>query len=111
MRLMSEVLPCPALIVYSRPGCHLCDEALAALDRVIADRGRAGLPQPGVEVVDIEKDAELLRRHLEKIPVLRLGSLVLPLATNEAGIRRFLTATLDAHSTSAAATNLDAHSA
>ena len=111
MRLMSEVVPSSTLTVYSRPGCHLCEEALASLDRVLAERGRAGLPQPGVEVVDIEGDAELLRRYVETIPVLHLGSAELPLATSEAGIRRFLAATLDAPSASAAAPNLNVSSA
>jgi glutaredoxin len=45
--------------LYGRPGCHLCDDAQAVLDRV-------GHPY---EVVNIEDDEALHRRYLERIPV------------------------------------------
>ena len=47
------------LTLYSRPGCHLCDDARAVLDRV----GEA------YEEVDIESDDALHKRYLERIPV------------------------------------------
>jgi glutaredoxin len=50
------------LVLYSRPGCHLCDEARAALERI-------GHP---FDEVDIERDDELHRRYLERIPVVAL---------------------------------------
>jgi glutaredoxin len=50
------------LVLYGRPGCHLCDDARAALQRI-------GHP---FEEVDIEADDELLRRYLERIPVVAL---------------------------------------
>jgi glutaredoxin len=50
------------LVLYGRPGCHLCDDARAALQRI-------GHP---FEDVDIEADDELLRRYLERIPVVAL---------------------------------------
>ena len=53
--------------LYSRPGCHLCDEARAALERV---RARAAF---SLQEVNIESDAELHRRYLERIPVVALG--------------------------------------
>jgi glutaredoxin len=49
--------------LYSRPGCHLCEDARAALERV---RERA--PFALVEV-DIERDDALHRAYLERIPV------------------------------------------
>jgi glutaredoxin len=49
--------------LYGRPGCHLCDDARAALERVRADRPFA------LEEVDIERDAKLFKRYLERIPV------------------------------------------
>ena len=52
--------------LYSRPGCHLCDDARAALERV---RERA--PFELVEV-DIESDDALHRAYLERIPVVEL---------------------------------------
>jgi glutaredoxin len=57
----------PTLTLYSRPGCHLCDEARAALERV-----RARTPF-AVREVDISTDDSLHRRYLERIPVVALG--------------------------------------
>jgi glutaredoxin len=55
------------VVLYGRPDCHLCDEARAGLERLQAD----GLDFE-VEEVDIESDAELHRRFLERIPVVEL---------------------------------------
>jgi glutaredoxin len=52
--------------LYGRPGCHLCDDARAALERV-----RAAEPF-ALEEVDIEQDAALHARYLERIPVIAL---------------------------------------
>ena len=49
----------PHVIVYSRPGCHLCDEAKAA----ISDAG------VHFEEINIESDPELLRKYKYDIPV------------------------------------------
>ena len=49
------------------PGCHLCDDARAALERV---RARATF---SLHEVDITTDDELHRRYLERIPVVALG--------------------------------------
>lgn len=59
----------------SRPGCHLCDEALAELNGFIALKVGAGELGPGTitEVVNIESDDELHRRYLERIPVIMVG--------------------------------------
>ena len=52
----------PHVIVYSRPGCHLCDEAKAS----ISDAGVS------FEEIDIESDAELLRKYKYDIPVVMI---------------------------------------
>jgi glutaredoxin len=52
--------------LYGKPGCHLCEDARAALERV---RGRVPF---ALEDVDIERDDELHRRYLERIPVVEL---------------------------------------
>jgi glutaredoxin len=52
--------------LYGRPGCHLCDDAQAALERV-----RSAHPF-ALEQVDIERDDALLARYLERIPVIAL---------------------------------------
>ena len=50
------------LTLYGRPGCHLCDDARAILERV---------GEPFAEV-DIEQDDRLHARLLERIPVVVL---------------------------------------
>jgi glutaredoxin len=55
------------ITLYGRPGCHLCDEAREALERV-----RTQAPFT-LEEVDIERDDDLLRRYLERIPVVSLN--------------------------------------
>jgi glutaredoxin len=57
----------PTLTLYSRPGCHLCDDARAALERV---RARAPFD---LREVNIESDDSLHSRYLERIPVVALG--------------------------------------
>ena len=52
--------------LYGKPGCHLCDDARDALQRV-----RATAPFTLVEV-DITADDDLHRRYLERIPVVCL---------------------------------------
>ncbi len=52
--------------LYTRPGCHLCDDARAALERV-----RERTPFSLVEI-DIESDDVLHRAYLERIPVVEL---------------------------------------
>lgn len=51
------------VVLYGRPGCHLCDDAREILVRV-----RAELPFTFVEH-DIERDDALLKAYLERIPV------------------------------------------
>jgi glutaredoxin len=52
--------------LYSRPGCHLCEEARAVLDRL-----RATTPFD-VDEIDIEADDVLHARYLERIPVVAI---------------------------------------
>ena len=52
--------------LYTRPGCHLCDNARVAIERV---RERA--PFQLVEI-DIESDDALHSAYLERIPVVEL---------------------------------------
>ena len=52
--------------LYGRPGCHLCDEARAVLDRVRADAPFE------LRSVNIEDDDALFKAYLERIPVVAL---------------------------------------
>jgi glutaredoxin len=56
----------PTVTLYGRPGCHLCDDAREVLERI-----RRDAPFELVER-DIEADDDLLRRYLERIPVIAL---------------------------------------
>ena len=56
----------PRVTLYGRAGCHLCDDARAVLLRV-ADEAPFALQE-----VDIESSDDLLRRYLERIPVVTL---------------------------------------
>jgi glutaredoxin len=51
--------------IYGRPGCHLCDEAKAAIVELAGD---------GIELreLNIESDEGLLRAYLERIPVVEV---------------------------------------
>ena len=56
----------PHVIIYSRPGCHLCDEAKAAIMAAgCSDRFT-------LEEVNIESDNELLRKYKYDIPVISI---------------------------------------
>ena len=54
------------VVLYGRPGCHLCDDARAALERV---RAAAAFD---LREVDITTDDALHARYLERIPVVTL---------------------------------------
>jgi len=71
------------VVVYSRPGCHLCEEAI---ERIVALHGEGY--RFALHEIDIESDEELLRRHLERIPVVEVDGLtVSELVLDEAGLR------------------------
>jgi glutaredoxin len=70
------------VVVYSRPGCHLCAEAIEAL---VALRHRGY--EFELHEVDIESEELLLRRMLEKIPVIEIdGVVVSELVLDEAAV-------------------------
>ena len=52
--------------LFGKPGCHLCDDARAVVERV-----RAGHPFD-LHEVDVSLDPELHRAYGERIPVLEL---------------------------------------
>jgi glutaredoxin len=71
------------VILYSRPGCHLCEVALEQLVALHGEGYRFELHE-----VDIESDEELLRSMLERIPVLELnGEIVAELVVDQTSVR------------------------
>ena len=59
----------PHVIIYSRPGCHLCEEAKAAIKTAGCD------DQFTLEEINIESDDELLRKYKYDIPVITIDGL------------------------------------
>ena len=69
------------LVLYGRPGCHLCDDARTVLERIGAT----------FEEVDIEGDDALHRAYLERIPVVALdGEELYDFFVDEQDLRRRL---------------------
>jgi glutaredoxin len=69
------------LVLYGRPGCHLCNDARAVLLRI-------GAP---FEERDIEADDALHRAYLERIPVIALdGEELYDFFVDETDLRRRL---------------------
>ena len=56
-----------SLTIYTRPGCHLCDEMKAVVERVARS-----VPLT-IDEVDISRDAELEERYRLEIPVLMVN--------------------------------------
>jgi hypothetical protein len=87
--------PLPDLVLYHRPGCHLCEDARETLGLVLAERAARGLPVPTLVECDIEADEALHERYAFTIPVVALGDRELALATSPARLRRLLEDVLD----------------
>ena len=60
-------MPSRLVKLYTRPDCHLCDEAREGL-RALRSEG----VEFELEEIDIQSDEALLRRYLERIPVTEL---------------------------------------
>lgn len=55
-----------SVVIYSRPGCHLCDEAKAAIENSNCSDHFT------LEEINIESDNELLRKYKYDIPVVTI---------------------------------------
>ncbi|HWT90313.1 MAG TPA: glutaredoxin family protein [Solirubrobacterales bacterium] len=70
------------VVVYSRPGCHLCEEAIEQIVALHEQGYRFELHE-----VDIESHDLLLRRYLERIPVVEVDGIeVSELVLDKAGL-------------------------
>jgi glutaredoxin len=71
----------PRLVLYGKPGCHLCDDARIVLERVGAPFGE----------IDITSDDALHAAYLERIPVVTLdGAELFDHFVDEAALRALL---------------------
>ena len=66
--LLNASVPRPpvSVVLYTKPGCSLCDETRATLERL-----RVALPHVLTEL-DIGNDASLMERYGERIPVVAI---------------------------------------
>jgi hypothetical protein len=72
-----------AVKLYARPDCHLCDEARNQLLAMRASGGEFELHE-----IDIESEEGLLRRYLERIPVVEIeGEIVSELILDPDAVR------------------------
>jgi hypothetical protein len=76
-----------AITLYSRPGCHLCDEMKIVVQRV----ARSASEPVTIEVLDISTDAALEARYGLEIPVLLIdGRKAAKYRVTEEELRRIL---------------------
>jgi glutaredoxin len=54
----------PRVVVYTKPGCHLCEDACAAVARIVAELGADW------KAHDISGDETLLQQWAEYVPVI-----------------------------------------
>jgi glutaredoxin len=54
------------VIIYSRPGCHLCEQAKQAMEAARC------LDEYTLDEINIESDPDLLRRYQYDIPVITI---------------------------------------
>jgi len=77
----------PDLLLLTRPGCHLCEDARRIVERVSKD---LGIPW---QERSIEQDPDLLDRFAEEIPVLMIDGVQRDFwQIDEARLRRLLAA-------------------
>jgi len=80
---MSEV----SVTVYTRENCHLCEEAIATIERVADDEGVA----VELDLVDVDTDEQLREAYGERVPYVLLdGSPAFKYRVDEARLRRKL---------------------
>ena len=72
------------LTLYSKPGCHLCEQAEAELGRLAARYPHR------LQTIDITQDPLLLERYGERIPVLVVGGREYPAPLSAAVLERAL---------------------
>ncbi len=77
----------PLVKLYSKPDCHLCEQAEALLARL-----RPRLPHQ-VEKLDIQSDPALFERYRYSIPVLVVGDREYAAPLDEALVARALAET------------------
>ena len=55
--------------VYSRHGCHLCDDAQAVLESMREELNFE------IEIINIDEDADLIKLYSDQVPVIHIDGL------------------------------------
>jgi hypothetical protein len=88
MRAMASSVP--DLMLYMRPGCHLCEETRAIVQGLLEDRAARGRRTAAIQERDITTNPTWERAWFDRIPVVELNGRRLELATSVSSLRRFL---------------------
>jgi hypothetical protein len=76
----------PRLVLYTRGGCHLCEEGRSVVERI----RQAGAVFE-LQIVDVDRDPELAARYGSEVPVLlKDGRKIAKLRFDERRLRRYL---------------------
>jgi glutaredoxin len=54
------------ITIYSRQGCHLCDDAQKTLESLREELNFV------IDVIDIDQDAELIKLYSDQVPVIHI---------------------------------------
>ena len=57
------------ITIYSRHGCHLCDDAQKTLESLRKELNFE------IDVIDIDKDAELIKVYSDQVPVIHIDGI------------------------------------
>jgi hypothetical protein len=87
--------PLPELVLYTRDGCHLCDDARALVQALLEDRAARGQRTAALHERDITTDPAWERAYFDRIPVVEIAGRRLELVTSVAKLRAFLAEALD----------------
>jgi glutaredoxin len=65
------------VVIYSKPGCHLCDEAKETIERIASEAGYARGVNYSLEEINIESEPSLFENYKHDIPVILLNGIEL----------------------------------
>jgi len=80
----------PPIVLYVRPGCHLCTESQAVIAALLAERAAQGGEPVTLVERDISTNPSWEQLHFAEIPVVEVGDRRLALAISPRTVRRFL---------------------
>lgn len=78
------------IVLYTRPGCHLCLETRASLEGLVSERRAEGLVSGVILERDISTNLAWERAYFADIPVVEIRDRRLNLATSPSRLRRFV---------------------